>query len=172
MPPLLLSKSQPLRWVAIWFRVQPWQLRHLYCCDVPEYCRELFCSRQFFTKAGTFPFRYAREKELPCLHDLLFADRDFTRQKSICSRSPLETSRISDMPVACRVRIPVAAKNRTRKLAPRIRIFPFLLPLLATRPPNHRQIAFTNKTDENFSFITRNENVSGFYKPDGRFPCS
>ena len=35
MPLLLLSKSNPLRWASIWFWVQTWKLRHLYCCDVP-----------------------------------------------------------------------------------------------------------------------------------------
>ena len=34
-PLLLLSKSQPLRWVVIWFWVQACKLQHLYCCDVP-----------------------------------------------------------------------------------------------------------------------------------------
>ena len=53
MPLLLLPKSNPLRWVAIWFRVQIQKSRHLYCFDVPNqdvadglFCREidgLFC---------------------------------------------------------------------------------------------------------------------------------
>ena len=34
MPLLLLSKLQPLRWVAIWFRVLHWKRQHLYCFDV------------------------------------------------------------------------------------------------------------------------------------------
>ena len=34
MPLLLLSKLQPLRWVAIWFRVLHWKRQHLYRFDV------------------------------------------------------------------------------------------------------------------------------------------
>ena len=40
MPLLLLSKSNPLRWVAIWFRVQTQKSQHLYCFDVPTRCKQ------------------------------------------------------------------------------------------------------------------------------------
>ena len=34
---LLASKSNPLRWASIWFRVQTWEPEHLSCCDVPTF---------------------------------------------------------------------------------------------------------------------------------------
>ena len=47
---LLASKSNPLRWASIWFRVQAWELEHLSCCDVPHRGKLCIACSDFFQK--------------------------------------------------------------------------------------------------------------------------
>ena len=39
-----------LRWVAIWFRVQTWELEHLSCCDAPHRSKLCIACSDFFQK--------------------------------------------------------------------------------------------------------------------------
>ena len=65
MPLLLLSKSNPLRWASIWFWVQTWKLRHLYCWDIPRRSKVRFAPTFFIAKFLSCAFHPKRT----CLPD-------------------------------------------------------------------------------------------------------
>ena len=64
-----------LRWVAIWLRVSPWSLRHLYCCDVPRRSKVRFAPTSFYAHGKKDVIRL-----LPCF---AFPNRTRVRWASI-----------------------------------------------------------------------------------------
>ena len=46
-PLLLLSKSNPLRWAAIWFWARIRKLCHVFCLNIPRGCKVHFAATSF-----------------------------------------------------------------------------------------------------------------------------
>ena len=56
-PLLLLSKPNPLCWALVWFWVQTWEERHLYCFDITRRSKLYIACSDFFTKVRARSFR-------------------------------------------------------------------------------------------------------------------
>ena len=53
--PRLLSKSNPLRWASIWFRVQTWKTCYLSCFDVSRRSSVRIAPTSFYIHSKTVP---------------------------------------------------------------------------------------------------------------------